>query len=208
MVKLTRIYTRTGDQGRTRLVDNSVADKTDSRIEAYGTVDELNAVIGLALAAGLPPAVADVLGRIQQELFDLGADLANPVDTASTGALRVDETSVVRLEGWCDEFGAPLPALRSFILPGGVVGGAHLHLARTVCRRAERAAWCAAAEHGLAGDTAGAGPAVRGGVNRAALTYLNRLSDLLFILSRVVTGTAGETLWVPGRLRDCGTVDE
>jgi len=208
MVKLTRIYTRTGDHGRTRLVDNSVADKTDSRIEAYGTVDELNAVIGLALAQGLPPAVADVLGQVQQELFDLGADLANPVGPESARALRVDEASIARLEGWCDAFGESLPALQSFVLPGGSVGGAALHVARTVCRRAERAAWRAAAEHGLAGDTAATNAQGQGGVNRAALTYLNRLSDLLFILSRVVTGTAGEILWVPGGLRGCGTVGQ
>ena len=274
MVILSRIYTRTGDHGHTRLVDNSLADKTDSRIEAYGTVDELNAVLGLALAHGLPARVADVLGHIQQELFDLGADLANPVTAAganpAAGALRIEAAQVTRLEGWCDEFGAGLPTLRSFVLPGGSLTGGYLHLARTVCRRAERAAWRAVAEHGLAelggeaapgvtgesvveqpevdgaseepvaalpqagrapgesvpalpqagrapGESVPApseadrargpgGPTAAGGGNAQAVTYLNRLSDLLFILSRAVAGSAGETLWVPGGQRDCGTV--
>jgi cob(I)alamin adenosyltransferase len=187
MVNLTRIYTRTGDGGTTRLVDNSVAAKTDSRVEAYGTVDELNAVLGLALAHGLSADVAAVLGTVQQELFDLGADLAHPGPESEAGqVLRIESAQVTRLEGWCDEFGDPLPGLRSFVLPGGSVAGGYLHLARTVCRRAERAAWRAAADHAL---------------NPAALAYLNRLSDLLFILARAATGPEHETLWVPGGSR-------
>ncbi|MDR1807183.1 MAG: cob(I)yrinic acid a,c-diamide adenosyltransferase [Propionibacteriaceae bacterium] len=189
MVKLTRIYTRTGDAGRTRLVDNSVAAKTDSRVEAYGSVDELTAVLAVALDCGLPEAVAAVLRRVQQELFDVGADLANPLDPEKTGQLRILPSQVTRLEAWCDEFGDPLPALRSFLLPGGCLAGSYLHLARTVCRRAERAAWRAADDHGLGGA---------GGVSPEAVTYLNRLSDLLFILARAVTGVEHEVLWTPG----------
>ncbi|MDR1513958.1 MAG: cob(I)yrinic acid a,c-diamide adenosyltransferase, partial [Propionibacteriaceae bacterium] len=152
MVNLTRIYTRTGDHGTTRLVDNSVADKTDTRVEAYGTTDELNSVLGLALACGLPEPVAGVIGLVQNELFDLGADLADPVDPAAAGPrLRIEAAQVERLERWCDEFGDGLPNLRSFLLPGGSVAGGHLHVARTVCRRAERVAWRAVAEHGAEG---------------------------------------------------------
>jgi cob(I)alamin adenosyltransferase len=203
MVHLTRIYTKTGDHGQTRLVDNSVVDKTDERVEAYGTVDELNAILGLVLAGGLPAPVALVLTHVQQELFDLGADLANPVDPTATGpVLRIEADQVTRLERWCDEFGDGLSPLRSFILPGGSPGGAWLHLARTVCRRAERSAWRAAAAHGAseaaADRTVLAGSGSEAGVNPAALAYLNRLSDLLFILSRVVNGQTRETLWVPG----------
>ncbi|MDR1265092.1 MAG: cob(I)yrinic acid a,c-diamide adenosyltransferase [Propionibacteriaceae bacterium] len=198
MVRLTRIYTRTGDRGQTRLVDNSQTAKTDPRIEAYGTVDELNAVLGLTLTAAPTEAVAQVLAVIQQELFDLGADLAQPVDPqAETGSsLRLTAAQVARLEAWCDQFGDGLPPLRSFVLPGGSPVGAWLHLARTVCRRAERQAWRAVESHGLAGE--GAAP---GGLNPEALTYLNRLSDLLFILSRAVTGPEHEILWTPGGQR-------
>jgi len=189
MVNLTRIYTRTGDHGQTRLVDNSVVAKTDGRVEAYGTVDELNAVLGLALAQGLPQPVAEALSLIQQELFDLGADLANPVAQTAHPVLRIEADQVARLEAWCDSFGAELPSLRSFILPGGSVGGSYLHLARTICRRAERAAWWAVAE------------SAEDQFNLEAVTYLNRLSDLLFILSRVITGPEAEILWIPGGSR-------
>ncbi|MDR0417281.1 MAG: cob(I)yrinic acid a,c-diamide adenosyltransferase, partial [Propionibacteriaceae bacterium] len=146
MVHLTRIYTRTGDAGQTRLVNNEVVDKSDDLVEAYGTVDELNAVLGWALAAeGWPPAMAEAVALIQNELFDLGADLANPVAPGDSGpAVRITAGQVTRLEGFCDEFGASLPPLRSFVLPGGSPAGAALHLARTVCRRAERTAWRAA----------------------------------------------------------------
>ena len=191
MVHLTRIYTRTGDAGSTRLVDNSQVSKTDVRVEAYGTVDELNATIGVALALGeLPRSITDALRLVQNELFDLGSDLATPLDpAATTEPLRIISSSVDRLEGWCDEFMSGLAELRSFVLPGGSAGSAQLHVCRTVCRRAERSAWRAAEQFGT--DTAG-------GVNQLAITYLNRLSDLLFILSRAANRRDGDVLWVPG----------
>lgn len=198
MVNLTRIYTRTGDAGTTRLVDNSVVAKTDLRVEAYGTVDEASSVIGIALAMGLPERVAQVLGIVQQELFDLGSDLGTPLAVDPPWEpLRILQPSVDRLERWCDELGDPLPNLRSFILPGGTPAGAYLHLARTVCRRAERLAWAAVEVYGVEPGT----EERPGGLNVLAVTYLNRLSDLLFILTRVVNGTDGEILWVPGSSR-------
>ncbi|GAA1436597.1 cob(I)yrinic acid a,c-diamide adenosyltransferase [Microlunatus lacustris] len=197
MVRLTRIYTRTGDGGDTRLSDMSSARKTDPRVEAYGDVDEANSFVGAALAAGgLPPEVAELLRSLQNELFDLGADLSNPLrPDPPWEPLRITQDYVDRLEHWCDEFSASLPALTSFILPGGSMAAAQLHLARTVTRRAERRAWAAVEAYGTAPLTEDAGP---GGVNPAALTYLNRLSDLLFILIRVVNGRDGDILWVPG----------
>jgi cob(I)alamin adenosyltransferase len=196
MVRLTRIYTRTGDGGQTRLSDMSETAKTDPRVAAYGDVDEANSAIGVALATGgLPADVADILRRIQNELFDLGADLSNPLRPPSeTLELRIEEVAVERLEAWCDQFGDPLPTLRSFILPGGTPAAAQLHVARTVVRRAERAAWHAAERYGTE-PAAGDQP---GGINPLAITYLNRLSDLLFILTRVVNGTNGDVLWLPG----------
>jgi cob(I)alamin adenosyltransferase len=196
MVRLTRIYTRTGDGGKTRLSDMSRTAKTDPRVAAYGEVDEANSAIGIVLATGgLPADVADVLRRIQNELFDLGADLSNPLKPpGETLQLRIEEEAVERLERWCDHFGDPLPALRSFILPGGTPAAAQLHVARTVVRRAERAAWHAVERYGTE-PGAGEGP---GGVNPLALNYLNRLSDLLFILTRVVNGVDGDVLWLPG----------
>ncbi|GAA3620312.1 cob(I)yrinic acid a,c-diamide adenosyltransferase [Microlunatus ginsengisoli] len=199
MVHLTRIYTRTGDGGRTRLADLSVTVKTDARVEAYGDVDEANSLIGVALAAGgLPEDVAVTLGRIQNELFDCGADLSTPLaDDPEYPPLRITADYVERLEAECDGYGDPLPNLRSFVLPGGTLGAAHLHVARTVVRRAERAGWQAVAEHGTESP---------GGVSPLALSYLNRLSDLLFILTRVVNVRAGsadaEVLWVPGGDRE------
>lgn len=202
MVRLTRIYTRTGDGGSTRLSDMTVARKTDLRVEAYGTVDEANAAIGVALAGGgLPEPVAAVLRTISNELFDLGADLSTPLrpdpsdGPAAWEPLRITGEYVDRLERWCDDFGDPLPALTSFILPGGSPAAAQLHVARTVTRRAERTAWAAVERYGTEPV---ADPAVPGGVNPLALTYLNRLSDLLFILIRVVNGPDGDVLWVPG----------
>ncbi len=202
MVNLTRIYTRTGDAGTTRLSDLSEARKTDARVAAYGDVDEANSVLGLVLLQpGLPDALAAALRTIQNELFDVGADLSNPVSPAPEWPpLRIEQPSIDRLEAWCDAFGEGLPDLRSFILPGGSPAGAHLHLARTVVRRAERQAWRAADEHGLA-DSPESAP---GGVNPLALTYLNRLSDLLFIASRLVNGADAEVLWVPGADREPG----
>ena len=191
MVELTRIYTRTGDGGQTRLSDMSMTDKTDRRVSAYGDVDEANSALGVVLAAGgLPEDVAAALQVIQNEMFDLGADLSNPLAADPPyEPLRVTQEYVDRLERWCDAFSEPLPKLRSFILPGGSPAAAYLHMARTITRRAERSAWLAAAQHGTSEP---------GGVNLLALHYLNRLSDLLFILTRVVNGTDGEVLWVPG----------
>ena len=198
MVRLTRIYTRTGDGGQTRLADMSVADKTDLRVAAYGDVDETNSVIGVALTDGdLPKEVATVLRTIQNELFDLGADLSKPYRVAEPelAELRVTQAYVDRLEHWCDQFSEPLAALESFILPGGSVGAARLHVARTVARRAERSAWLAAEQYGT--DPV-PDPDRPGGINHLALTYLNRLSDLLFILTRAVNGPDGDVLWIPG----------
>src|SRR4030095_6506435 len=200
MVRLTRIYTRTGDSGKNQLSDLSPISKTDPRVEAYGDVDEANSAIGIALASGgLSKDVAAVLRAVQNEMFDVGADLSNPLRVADSAdhppQLRVTTEYIDRLEAWCDQFGDPLPNLTSFILPGGSPAAAQLHLARTVVRRAERAAW-------LAGQVDGAEPIADkqrpGGVNTLAITYLNRLSDLLFILTRVVNGPDGDVLWIPG----------
>lgn len=196
MVNLTRIYTRTGDAGTTRLSDMSLAAKTDPRVEAYGAVDEANTILGMVVTRDdLPDAVRGVLRHIQNELFDAGADLSNPLRLDPPyEPLRIIPPSIDRLEGWCDEFGDPLPALRSFILPGGTFTAALLHQARSVVRRAERSAWRAAEAYGSDPAESDA----PGGVNLLAITYLNRLSDLLFILARVVGQEAGEVLWVPG----------
>ncbi len=203
MVRLTRIYTRTGDGGQTRLSDMSLTRKSDPRVEAYGDVDETNSLIGVALAMGqLPGPVSAALTGIQNELFDLGADLSNPLRVPAEGdypALRVTQDYVDRLEHACDDFGDPLPALTSFILPGGSSAAAQLHVARTVARRAERAAWVAAEVYGT---DAVSDPDTPGGVNPLAITYLNRLSDLLFILTRVANGLDGDILWVPGGKRE------
>jgi len=185
MVRLTRIYTRTGDGGATRLGDNSQIDKTDIRLEAYGTVDELNAVVGQALASGgLEAPLAEVLRRVQNELFDLGADLCTPLPDQET-RLRIEAGQVSALEAQIDQLNEGLPSLRSFVLPGGTPGNAWLHLARTVCRRAERRAWELA-------------QGAR--VNPQALVYLNRLSDLFFVMARRAA-TGEEVLWVPGQSR-------
>src|SRR5512133_3342540 len=200
MVRLTRIYTRTGDGGKTQLSDLSPVSKTDPRVEAYGDVDEANSAIGVALAAGgLADDVAAVLRTVQNEMFDVGADLSNPLRVPTSAdsppELRVTQDYIDRLEACCDQFGDPLPNLKSFILPGGTPAAAQLHLARTVVRRAERAAWVAIQRYGTeaVGD-----PEQPGGVNALAITYLNRLSDLLFILTRVVNGVDGDVLWIPG----------
>ena len=187
MVNLTRIYTRTGDAGRTRLGDMSETSKTDLRLEAYACVDEGNAHIGVALAhGGLADDVVTVLTHVQNDLFDVGADFATPVDQdPEYPPLRVEQDYVDRLEAWCDHYNEELPALRSFILNGGTVAAAHLHVARTVVRRAERAAWAAWGEH-------------EESMNLTAITYLNRLSDLLFILARHANRENGDVLWVPG----------
>jgi cob(I)alamin adenosyltransferase len=200
MVRLTRIYTRTGDSGKTQLSDLSPISKTDPRVEAYGDVDEANSAIGIALASGgLSKDVAAVLQAVQNEMFDVGADLSNPLRVADVAGappqLRITQEYIDRLEAWCDQFGDPLPNLKSFILPGGSPAAAELHLARTVVRRAERAAWLAVQAYGAEPIADKEQP---GGVNTLAITYLNRLSDLLFILSRVVNGPDGDVLWIPG----------
>jgi len=185
-VHLTRIYTKTGDDGTTALGDMSRVAKTDPRVEAYADCDETNAVLGVALAlATLPPPIADVLRQVQNDLFDVGADLCTPIiNDPKHPPLRVTDAYVDRLESWCDAFNEPLPKLASFILPGGTPAAALLHQARTVARRAERSAWALY-------------EADANGTNRAALLYLNRLSDLLFILARVAN-PGGDVLWKPG----------
>ena len=187
MVNLTRIYTRTGDGGETRLGDMSVTSKTDPRLQAYADVDEANAHLGLALATGgLDDDVVGVLTHVQNDLFDVGADLCTPVvDDPAYPPLRIEQDYVDRLEAWCDHYNETLPNLRSFILNGGTPAGAHLHVARTVVRRAERAGWAAWEEHE---ET----------MNLLSITYLNRLSDLLFILARHANRENGDVLWVPG----------
>ncbi len=187
MVNLTRIYTRTGDAGETRLGDMSVTTKTDPRLAAYADVDEANAHLGLALAqGGLEPGVVTLLTRVQNDLFDVGADFCTPVVAdPEYPPLRIEQEYVDRLEAWCDEYNEDLPALRSFILNGGTEGAALLHVARTVVRRAERSAWAAYEVHG---ET----------MNLLAVKYLNRLSDLLFILARHANRENGDVLWVPG----------
>jgi cob(I)alamin adenosyltransferase len=193
MVRLTRIYTRGGDAGETSLGDGSRVAKHALRVAAFGTVDEANAVLGLARlhADGEEDAM---LARIQNDLFDLGADLCTPEtpeadtgDARGRGALRIVEAQVERLEREIDAMNAALQPLESFVLPGGTPAAAHLHLARTVARRAER----------LMAELATAEP-----VNAAALRYVNRLSDHLFVLSRRLNGNgAGDVLWVPGKTR-------
>jgi cob(I)alamin adenosyltransferase len=187
MVNLTRIYTRTGDEGRTRLGDMSETSKTDLRLLAYADVDEANSQIGYALAVGaIEPDVATVLRQVQNDLFDVGADLSCPVVAEPAfPPLRVQQSYIDRLEGWCDAYNEPLEPLRSFILPGGTVSSAVLHVARTVVRRAERSTWAAFDEHG---DS----------MNVLTARYLNRLSDLLFILGRYANRENGDVLWVPG----------
>jgi cob(I)alamin adenosyltransferase len=182
-VNLTRIYTRLGDGGETHLGDMSRVPKTHPRIEAYGTVDELNACIGLALAvADLPAPYGEWLRHVQNDLFDVGADISAPEDPERE-RLRVLPEQTEWLEQRCDEVNATLKPLRSFVLPGGTPAAAHLHVCRTVCRRAERLAIAC-------GDA----------VNAEVVRYLNRLSDLLFILSRGANGD-DEPLWEPGRYR-------
>jgi cob(I)alamin adenosyltransferase len=198
-VNLTRIYTRLGDDGETHLGDMSRVPKTHPRIEAYGTVDELNAHLGVALTlADLPEQHAEWLRRVQNDLFDVGADISVPHggERGEAGGeaarprqtrLRVTPEQTGWLEQACDEVNATLPPLRSFVLPGGTPAASHLHVCRTVCRRAERRTIDCGDE-----------------VNRECVRYLNRLSDLLFILSRAANLTAGrdEPLWDPGRYQE------
>jgi cob(I)alamin adenosyltransferase len=185
-VRINRVYTRVGDDGTTALGDGSRVSKTDSRLAAYADVDEANAAIGTAIALGqLDQEIAGVLRLIQNDLFDVGADLCAPVvPDPKYPPLRITESYVERLETWCDDFNARVPKLNSFILPGGTPGAALLHVARTVTRRAERGAWQL-----IADDPDRSNP--------LAARYLNRLSDLLFVLSRVANPT-GDVLWSPG----------
>jgi cob(I)alamin adenosyltransferase len=193
MVKLNKIYTRTGDKGTTGLVDGSRISKSDALMTAIGDVDEANSAIGVALLAlDAGAEAAQMLGRIQNELFDLGADLATPPD-AEHGfepqpmALRVTASQVERLEQEIDAMNADLQPLNSFILPGGTPAAAHLHLARAISRRAERAAVAAGADRSL---------------NPVALSYINRLSDHLFVMTRYLNGGgASDILWKPGATR-------
>lgn len=187
MVNLTRIYTRTGDDGTTSLVDFSRTSKNDLRLVAYADVDEANSHLGVALSLGeLDDEIAVILRRVQNDLFDVGADLGAPVvDQPKHPQLRVEPDYVTRLESWCDDYNERLTPLRSFVLPGGTPAAAQLHVARTVTRRAERAAWAALEVHGES-------------MNALTATYLNRLSDLLFILTRYANRERGDVLWVPG----------
>jgi cob(I)alamin adenosyltransferase len=185
-VHLTRIYTKTGDSGTTGLGDFSRVSKTDPRIAAYADVDECNASLGVVLASGdVSDEIRTVLTTVQNDLFDVGADLCNPIAEAPKYApLRITEDYLTRIEGWCDEFNARLPKLDSFILPGGTKAAALLHVSRTVARRAERSAWALYE----ADDER---------TNALAIKYLNRLSDLLFILGRIANPD-GDVKWVPG----------
>jgi cob(I)alamin adenosyltransferase len=183
-VRLTRIYTRAGDQGETSLGDGSRVPKLDCRIAAFGTVDELNSLIGLVLAGNQSAEVRAVLERVQNELFDVGADISVPFGVADR--LRVAQTQIDALESDCDRFNADLPELKSFVLPGGSETAARLHVARAVCRRAER-------------DVLDASEQVE--INPLVIVYLNRLSDLLFILARAANAGGDESLWKPGGSR-------
>jgi cob(I)alamin adenosyltransferase len=186
-VVLSQIYTRAGDDGTTALGDGSRADKTDSRLAAYADVDEANCAVGVAVTmGGLPAGMTRLLIRLQNELFDVGSDLCKPLDEQSgDSSLRIDADYITRLERACDEYNEGLPVLRSFVLPGGTPGAALLHAARTVVRRAERSAWAAVAAHGPT-------------VSPLPARYLNRLSDLLFILARRANEPGGDLLWTPG----------
>jgi cob(I)alamin adenosyltransferase len=183
-VRLTRIYTRGGDSGETSLGDGSRVSKLDGRIAAFGTVDELNSLLGVVLAGDVPAEIREVLERVQNELFDVGADISVPFGIPDR--LRVAQSQIDALEADCDRFNADLPELRSFVLPGGGEAAARLHVARTVCRRAERDALAAAEQAEL---------------NPLVPVYLNRLSDLLFILARTANSGADEPLWKPGNSR-------
>jgi cob(I)alamin adenosyltransferase len=181
-VRITRVYTRGGDAGETSLGDGSRVPKTHPLIAAYGVVDELNALVGLVLAGEVPEALRAPLRRVQNDLFDVGADLCVPLRPETAGRLRVSEEQVAALERDIDRVNAALPELRSFVLPGGSETAARLHVARTVCRRAERAALAAASTEP---------------VNETAIVFLNRLSDLLFVLARAAND-GDEPLWLPG----------
>jgi cob(I)alamin adenosyltransferase len=189
MVYLDRIYTKSGDQGQTSLGDGSRVPKTDTRIVAYGTIDELNSLIGIVVAAGAPEPVTSGLRHIQNDLFDLGADLCVPESPGSQdeGRLRVTSEQVAQLERWIDDATDRLEPLKSFVLPGGTTASAHLHFARTICRRAEIKVLTLAESSPI---------------NPQVTTYLNRLSDLLFVWARLSNDCGkSDVLWVPGKFR-------
>ena len=191
MVNLTRIYTKTGDDGTTSLGDMSRTSKNDPRLEAYADVDEANSAIGVALSLGAmaDEAVQALLIRVQNDLFDVGADLSTPViDAPKVEPLRVTEEQITYLENQIDLYNKELAELRSFVLPSGTPAASLLHVARTVTRRAERSTWHAIHSFG-------------GGVNPLTAKYLNRLSDLLFVLARYANREVGDVLWVPGANR-------
>ena len=191
MVNLTRIYTKTGDDGTTSLGDMSRTSKNDPRLEAYADVDEANSAIGVALSLGAmaDEAVQALLIRVQNDLFDVGADLSTPViDAPKVEPLRVTEEQITYLENQIDLYNKELDELRSFVLPSGTPAASLLHVARTVTRRAERSTWHAIHSFG-------------GGVNPLTAKYLNRLSDLLFVLARYANREVGDVLWVPGANR-------
>ncbi len=195
-IHLTRIYTRTGDDGTTGLSDFSRVSKTDARVVAYADCDEANSAVGAAVALGNPDEkLTAVLRQIQNDLFDAGADLStplkNPADELERPSLRITQPYIDRLESWCDTYNASLPPLKSFVLPGGSPLSALLHVARTVVRRAERSAWTAVDSNPEQ-------------VSVLPAKYLNRLSDLLFILSRLANA-GGDVLWRPGG--DASTAD-
>jgi cob(I)alamin adenosyltransferase len=187
MVNLTKIYTKTGDDGTTSLGDMSRTSKNDPRLEAFATVDEANSFIGVALSYIVNQDIRDILNQIQNDLFDVGADLCTPVvDEPKVKPLRVTETQVAYLESQIDRFNAELNPLRSFVLPSGTGSSSSLHVARTVVRRAERHTWNAIHQFGE-------------GVSKLTAKYLNRLSDLLFVLARYENKEWGDVLWIPGK---------
>jgi cob(I)alamin adenosyltransferase len=190
LIVISSVYTKTGDQGTTSLGDGSRTSKNDARLEAFSTVDEANSNIGVALSMEIDADVKEVLLRIQNDMFDVGADLCTPViDDPKYPPLRVTEEQVTRLENLIDQYNEPLSTLRTFVLPSGTPLAAQLHVARTVVRRAERETWNAIHSFGE-------------GVNITTAKYLNRLSDLLFVLSRHANREIGDVLWVPGANRE------
>lgn len=189
MVRLTRIYTKTGDDGTTALGDNSRTSKNDPRLEAFATVDEANSSIGVVISTALELEITKILVVIQNDLFDVGADLCTPVvDSPEYEPLRITEEQITWLESMIDKYNASLAPLQSFVLPSGTPMSAQLHVARTVVRRAERETWRAISQFGA-------------GVNPLTAKYLNRLSDLLFVLARWSNQEIGDVLWVPGKNR-------
>ena len=192
MVRLTRIYTKTGDDGTTALGDNSRTSKNDPRLEAFATVDEANSNIGLVISTAPESEITKILIVIQYDMFDVGADLCTPViDNPEYEPLRVTEEQITWLESMIDKYNANLASLQSFVLPSGTLMSAQLHVARTVVRRAERETWRAISQFGA-------------GVSPLTAKYLNRLSDLLFVFARWSNQEVGDVLWVPGKNR---TVD-